>query len=181
MFLEDTFRDATLAVREMRRRPAFTAAAAATLGLGIGSMAAVFGMAQQLVLRPLPGVPNTQAAAYMELASPETSPGNGRSVSRSVIDDLRRGASLLDGLAAYGNVFPIAQREDGTPFGLSGNVVYGDFFEVLGTTPAHGRLLTAEDSHPAANPYVVVISERRWRLSAAGDSGVWPHPRDRVR
>jgi putative ABC transport system permease protein len=42
------------ALRGMRRRPAVTLATALTLGLGIGTAATMFGVVQNVLLRPLP-------------------------------------------------------------------------------------------------------------------------------
>lgn len=55
--------------RWLWRDTAFTAIAAVTLALGVGSAAAVFGMADRLLLRPLPGVHDSGRTDYLRLAT----------------------------------------------------------------------------------------------------------------
>jgi putative ABC transport system permease protein len=46
--------DLKFGVRQLRRAPAFTAVAAATLALGIGANSAIFALVDATLLRPLP-------------------------------------------------------------------------------------------------------------------------------
>src|SRR5690606_18684889 len=55
-WLDDAVADVQLALRTFRSRPAFTLAAVATLALGIGGNAVVFGVVDALFLRPPAGV-----------------------------------------------------------------------------------------------------------------------------
>src|SRR5690348_8653720 len=86
------------ALRLLRREKRFTALVVFTLALGIGSTAAVFGMADQLLLRPLPGVHDDGRAAYLRLDTPD---GTRKALTTPELDELRRAATLLDGIASY--------------------------------------------------------------------------------
>ena len=48
--------DLRYAWRQLRRTPAFAAAAVVTLALGIGTSTAFFGIVNALALKPIPGV-----------------------------------------------------------------------------------------------------------------------------
>ena len=52
--VDRTERDLMIAVRTLRRRPALTAVAVATFGLGIGANTAMFSVVDAVLLRPLP-------------------------------------------------------------------------------------------------------------------------------
>jgi hypothetical protein len=52
--LEDVWRDASVAIRMLRRAPLFAATVVVTVGLGVGVNTLVFSVVEGLVLRPLP-------------------------------------------------------------------------------------------------------------------------------
>lgn len=160
-FLGDLFADLRFALRTWRREPGLAAIAVFTLALGIGPTTAVFSMVNQLVLRPLPGVFDPDGAAYLQfrtVSAPERTQGRGLPIQE--FDEIRRGATLLSGMAAYGLTSLHVSLGEGRPTAVSGNTVYGDFFEVLGVRPVEGRLLRGDEATPESDPLVAVISQR---------------------
>ena len=151
----DMAADIRHAVRSLRHRPSFTIMVVSTLALGIGPTAAVFGMVNQLILRPLPGVANSGTAAYLRFGVP------GRYVGLTLLDfdELREGTTLLEGIASYGLTDQNVTLDNSRPIAVLASTIYGDFFEVLGVEPSAGRLLSSSETGLDANPLVAVISE----------------------
>ena len=52
--LDSTLLDLRQALRRFGRRPAFTAAAVLTMGLGVGTSASLFSVVNGVLLKPLP-------------------------------------------------------------------------------------------------------------------------------
>jgi predicted permease len=163
--LEGIAHDFRVAIRSLTKEAGFTAVTAATLSLGIGSATAVFGLFNQLVLRPLPGVPNSSSAAYLAFDTPldtDTPEFNrlNRGMAIAEFDELRRQATLLDGLASHRPLSGAASAGNSSSIEVFGRWIYGDYFEILGAAPASGRLLSAEDNALGSDPTVAVVSER---------------------
>ena len=87
--------DIRYALRSFGKSPGFTAAAVATLAIGIGANAAIFGLVEAVILRPLPFDQPNRVVYVMEM-------WNGRrgNVSAGNFTDLRRSARSFEALAA---------------------------------------------------------------------------------
>src|SRR3954469_5291027 len=92
------YRDLLHAARFLRKTPAFTLTAIATIALGIGASTAIFSVVNAVLLRPLPYKdPQRLALIWGDLRA--------RNVvdwpfSGPDFDDLRRTATLFDNIAA---------------------------------------------------------------------------------
>ncbi|HUF51510.1 MAG TPA: ABC transporter permease [Longimicrobiales bacterium] len=158
--------DARSAVRTLKREPGFVATVVLTLAVGVGSTASVFAMVNQLLLRPLPGVAGGQAAGYLQFSDPGSPYKTG--VSQPVFDELRSSIPTITGMASYSRGRMNARVGTERPVTALLQMVYGDFFEVLGARPAEGRLLRAQEAATTETPPPAVISEEfRARLFGA--------------
>jgi len=155
----DLLADLRYAVRTLARERGFTTLTVLTLALGVGSTATVFGMVNQILLRPLPGVRDGEDAAYLFLRTADQREGT-QSHRLTTLDfgELRREATLAQ-VASYGNVSLKASTGDERPISVRGNTIYGDYFEVLRAWPSAGRLLSAEETELGSDPLRAVISE----------------------
>ena len=161
----DVWQDLRYAMRLFARQPGFALAAVLTLALGIGANTAAFSLVDAMLLRPM-GVAGPDRLVHVSLGI-----GNSGTYSYPWYEDVRDNSRGLDGLAAYGSVAATMTVDAHTEL-VTGEIVSGNFFDVLGVQPALGRLLTeADDRTPMAHP-VAVISHRLWQRRFAGDADI---------
>jgi putative ABC transport system permease protein len=72
--MDTLMQDLRFALRSLGRRPAFTLAAVATLGLGVGATVGIFSVVEGVLLRPLPFVDPDRLVVFGR-ATAETEPG----------------------------------------------------------------------------------------------------------
>lgn len=159
-FLDGLRADVAEAARSLRRQPAFALVVALTLGVGIGSAGALFGIVDQVLFRPIPGAPDQGEAAVLDFSSPDRS--SGLPMAWPDVEELRRSSHLLAGFSGFRNCYMLASTPGARPVEAQGFCVFGDYFRLLGVRPIVGRLPTADELRPDADPYVVVISESLW-------------------
>ena len=184
-WLEDLAQDLRYGVRSSLRVPLFTLLAVATLALGIGANAAVFGVVKSVLLNPLPYAQADRLVRLYAAATDGSMKHTGFSAG-SVVDLTERSRSFSRSSYFSQFNFDVAYAADSGPQVVTGAGVGGRFFEVLGVTPQLGRTLQDADAAPGA-PFVVVLSHEAWQRDFAGDPKVLgktcllytsPSPRD---
>ncbi|MGH9308781.1 MAG: ABC transporter permease, partial [Vicinamibacterales bacterium] len=164
---DEVVQDLRFGLRMLLKNPTFTCVAVLTLALGIGANTAVFTFVDALLLRPLPGV--TQPDRLVQLGrqySDKTYPSD--STYPDYVD-YRDQNTVLSGVAVSSpRSFHLSTG--GATERVDGELVSGNYFDVLGAVPAHGRLLSPGDDGERADAGVVV-SYRLWqRLFGRGPS-----------
>jgi putative ABC transport system permease protein len=160
--------DVRFALRGLAQRRGFTAVALAILALGIGGNAAVFSVAQAVLLRPLPFREPDRLVVVWE-----------RNVSRNRLRNVANPGNYLawrDRNAVFEQLaaFATGSRNvtgEGAPVRLDVGNATPNFFATLGATPALGRGFVDEDGRPGA-PRVAVLSDGLWRGRFAADPQV---------
>src|SRR5574340_1173901 len=159
--VEDAGRDLRYALRTLRRRPGFTATAVLSLALGIGANTAIFSLIRATLLRPLP-VPEPERIVSIYHRSSE---GWLSSSSYPDYTFYRDHNDVFSGMLAYLRV-PLLVRSGETDDKVSGELVSGDYFSVLGLKPAAGRWFSL------AEEPLVVLGYEFWQRRFAGDPAV---------
>ncbi len=155
------------ALRQMRRAPAFTALAVATLALGIGANSAIFALVDATLLRPLP-VPSPDR---LVIFSERTSSGSRSRVSAPNLIDWRDRTRSFEGMAGFAPRVGAMVMAGRTPESVSRQWVTAGFFDVFGVSPIVGRVFTPADNVAgAAN--AVVLGETFWRSRFGGDPAI---------
>jgi len=159
----------------LAKSPGFTAVAVLTLALGIGTNTAIFSLTDQVLLRLLPV---QRPEELVILHSPGPNPGHtwndgddAASFSYPTYKDLRDRNQVFSGLLAR---FPLSLNVSGQgqTERANGELVSGNYFEVLGVRPALGRVFAREDeTAPGANP-VVVLSYGYWTRRFGNNPGI---------
>jgi predicted permease len=162
--MDTLIKDLKFGIRSLFKRPGFTAIAVLTLALGIGANTAIFSVVNATLMRPLP-VFDADRLAFVFNGPP------GSVFSYPDYADLRDQNNVLDGLIAWGGITASLNSNDQTDL-VSGAIVSGNFFDVIGVRAQLGRVITTEDDKiPGAHP-VVVISQGLWQRRFAGDPNV---------
>ncbi|HEV8187659.1 MAG TPA: ABC transporter permease [Pyrinomonadaceae bacterium] len=152
--------DIRYALRMLAKNPAFAGVVVLTLALGIGANAAIFSLLDQVLIQSLP-VANPDQLVVLSAYYPKDGPGIDGSFSYAMYQDLRDRNSAFSGVIARGGTQMNVTYGDRTERVL-GELVSGNFFEVLGVRPWAGRFFTQDDDRtPSAHP-VAVLSYSFW-------------------
>jgi putative ABC transport system permease protein len=163
--------DIRYAFRVLRRSPGFTAAAVATLALGIGANTALFSVVDALLLKSL-AVQDPDSLVLLSTrrsdvpAAPE--------FSYPLFSALQTRNQTLTGLVAAeggGTRRPMRVPPSADVDSTRVSLVSHDFFDLLGVKAHVGRVFAPNDETPAATP-TAVLSNRYWKSRFAGNAAV---------
>jgi putative ABC transport system permease protein len=176
VLLEALWQDIRYGVRLLRHSPVFTAVAVLTLALGIGANTAVFSLTYQVLLQLLP-VSHPEELVVLRSPGPRQghtdSDGDGAaSFSYPLYKDIReRSSHVFSGLLARNSV-SLSVSGLGNTERASGELVSGNYFEVLRVNPALGRVFNPQDETAAGANAVAVLSYGYWTRHFGGDPSV---------
>ncbi len=166
--LRNVVSDVRYAIRTLAKNPAFALTVVAVLTLGIGLNAAVFTMFKCLALSPLAGV---DGSARLAVLFSETSAGRPVRVSYPDYQYLRDHDRAFSALAAS-SVATLNLGRGRSAHQIWGELVTGNYFQVLGVRAALGRtILPSDEAAPGRNP-VIVLSEGFWRRDFGADPDI---------
>ena len=159
--ITEIINDVRYALRMLTKNPAFACVVVLTLALGIGANAAIFSLLDKVLLQSLP-VANPDQLGVLTAYDPKDGPDIDSSFSYLMYKDLRDRNSVFSGVLARGGVQMNVTYGDQTER-VNGELVSGNFFDVLGVRPWAGRLFTQEDDQHARR-----ASGRGFELSILG-------------
>jgi putative ABC transport system permease protein len=164
--LESLLSDIRYAFRSLRRAPGFSAIVIITLALGIGANTAIFSVVRGVLLKPLPHHEGDRLV-YLRQSSDNSANMN---FSVPEVRDFRSGTPSLGGIAEY-SPWSGALQSDNEAVRINSGLVTGNYFEVMGLSPALGRLTRPSDDG-AGVPAVMVLTHEFWMRRFGGDSSI---------
>jgi predicted permease len=169
--MQALWRDIRHALRGLRKSPGFTVVVLLTLALGIGANTAIFSLTDQVLLRSLPV---RDPSRLIQLDGPGAFQGrtvNGQTFSYPMYTDFRDRNKVFSGLLAR---FPLTMTVvwHGDAERVEGDLVSGNYFEVLGVRPAIGRVFNAADDRVPGGHPVALLGYGYWQRRFAGDLAV---------
>jgi putative ABC transport system permease protein len=160
--------DLRIAFRSLSRTKGLAVTVVLTLALGIGANAAAFSLVRGVLLRPLVNR-DEDRLIYIQQSARGIGAEN-LPFSVPEIDDLRAGVKTLSAIGDF-SAFGFSMVGLGEPREISGGVVGGTYFEVMGLHPVLGRLLDMRDDGPNASG-AVVLTYHFWTTALKSDPSV---------
>lgn len=148
-------------VREMSKNPGSTATIIVALALGIAVNAAVFSLVDAVLFRPLPGKEPQRLVELQTTEQKRSEPPD--AVAYPIYQQYRDAMKGVVDLAAYHVAPAYLSTGNGEAQQVMGELVTGNFFQVLGVSAMRGRLLSGQDDGARGSNPVVVLSDRLWR------------------
>jgi len=144
------------------RAPGFVFFAAVSLSVGIATTTGMYALLRGLFWKPL-GISRPAGDLLAVAEGTRVWP----TMSWRDFEDVRTQQSTF---ALLGAAWPIRTMVSGAarPTTVLGEAITGDYLQVMGLTPSHGRLLNPTDETSAAR--VLVVSDRFWRYHLQGRS-----------
>jgi predicted permease len=162
--------DVVYGTRLLRRSPVFALTAILSLTIGLAANAAIFSLADAVILRERPGI--AEGSTLVDIG--RTTDGDGfDNMSYPNFADLRSRATVFAGVAGY--------RMAAEPMGLGvadgaervlGQPVTANYFAVLGVPMTLGRAFLDAEDRVGAPEQVTVISHHLWQTRFRGDPDI---------
>jgi hypothetical protein len=162
-WLDEARQDLRYAARTLRKSPAFTTTAAATLALAIGTNTAMFSVLNAVLLRPLP-YRSAEQLAMLWTEDPTQNLREGRSALWDVEQWRSQSQSFAD-MVTFDSVSTVLTGADGVEQ-IVGASISPNLLPLLGVEPVLGRGFSTEEAEQRQR--LVLISHRFWQARFAG-------------
>src|SRR5579875_3304024 len=163
--------DLRQALRQLRLSPGFAALAILTLALAIGANTAMFTVAEDVLLRPLP----YSNAGRLISISPDKDSSHGSTSWLNYRDIRDQATRTFANIAVYSEDVGVIEGStagsDIAPTSVVTPNLSVNIFTMLGSPPLLGRTFTKEEGEPNG-PKVALLSEGLWREQFHADPAV---------
>ncbi len=163
-FLENFARDLRHAVRTLRRSPAFTIAAIASVALGIGANTAVFSLVNAVLLRPLP-YPSPERLIHVGRG------GEMNDLSNAEYEIIKLRVEAFESVAGHRGLTDVRIEAGAANEWVPAASVTPDYFRTLGLGMALGRKFSGDEGR-RGGPQAAILTHATWRRLFNEDPGV---------
>lgn len=163
--LHDLLQDARYVVRTLGRSPGFTFGVVGTLALGLGINAAVFRVADFVLLRAPAGVPHPENVRRVEVS---LAFGRGAPLATTTFPWPTAERVIGSGAFERAGAYVVQPGRDGAGRDLTVNYIDGNYLAALGIQPAIGRAFSAVEGAPGAGIPAAIVSRDYWRQHLGG-------------
>jgi predicted permease len=164
-FVDHTVRDIAYAMRTFVRAPLVSVTIVLTLAIGLGLIGVLFTVLNLMLFR-VDNVPDINEMFAVE--RPRNEKDERQLFTMPQFEAMQRDTRVFSGM--YAEVGDVESRIDGRV--MSGNLVTGNFFQVLGVHAVLGRTLLPSDDEAGTSHPVVVLSHRAWTRKLGSDPRV---------
>jgi predicted permease len=165
--METIWKDIQYGARMLFKNPGFTAVAVLSLALGIGVNSTIFSLVNAILLKPMPvAEPGQLVEVYSGVEQFKYSVN-----SYADYVDLRDENDVFSGLAAH-SMIGVTYTHEGQSELVLGEIVTGNYFQVLGVEPVLGRSFLPEEDRTEGTHRVAVVSHGFWQRRFGGDTSL---------
>ncbi|MEO8635599.1 MAG: ABC transporter permease [Gemmatimonadales bacterium] len=166
--------DVRYAHRSLAKSPGFTWMGVAMLAIGVGANTAMFGIVEALFLRQPSGVRNAEELIRLYIVRDEGMLQTPRGSGGSYADyrTFRDRVTGLTGTAAFLDIEQFDMGGGNDARQVSGQVVSGNFFALLGVAMAVGRPFQLDEDITVGSPPVAILSHQLWQNQFGGNAAV---------
>jgi len=159
------------ALRGLLQAPLFTFVAVASLALGIGANSAIFSLIDQVILKTLPVERPGELVQLFQTGSHYGSNSGPRMHSYPRYRDFRDQSPVHAGLLCRREI-SLSVTFEGTSERTGGEIISGNYFDVLGVKPHLGRLITPDDDKTLGGHPVAVLGYDYWKTRFSADPSI---------
>lgn len=166
--MDRLIRDVRFATRRLFKKPVFTITAIVSLAVGIGANTAIFSLVNAIIIRDLPfDRPEELVDVYQSMAG-----FSHATFSFPDIDDIRRESGEVFTDVVASRLAFIQTDVDGGIEMVTGELVSGNYFPLIGVNAQIGRTLLPEDDVTPDGHPVVMLGNSYWQSRYGGDPSV---------
>jgi putative ABC transport system permease protein len=147
------------AIRQLLKKPGFSAIVILTLALGIGANTAIFSIVDAVLLQAPPFKEPDRLVTLWERSPSQGYEANMPAPANYL--DWKKEAKNFESMAIFNPGLSFALTGEGKPRRIHGTAISSDLLDVLGVRPKMGRGFVREEETPGRDD-VAIISQKLW-------------------